>query len=115
ANVLNVVAATAGKAAAAKTKTAATAKAAKPKATPKPKAAAKSPIAPLVAGSTTAGGHWLLFILAALTIGYIIYEFRYDIRNYYYKLRGYPVGRPAPVPVVVGRGSDRADERPRRG
>ncbi len=33
---------------------------------------------------------WLLFALAGLTIGYIVYEFRYDLRNYYHRLRGYP-------------------------
>lgn len=116
-NVLGIVAAAATKTTA-KAK-AATTKAAKAKASPKPKASPKAKAAktakPLVAGSTSAGGHWLLFALAAFTIGYIIYEFRYDIRNYYFKLRGYPVGRPAPVPVTIGRGDDRAGERPGRG
>jgi len=88
-------------------------KAAKTKAAAKPKVA-KSVLKPLLAGTTSPGGRWLLYILAGLTIAYIIYEFRYDVRNYYYKLRGYPVGRLAPVPVAQGRGSDRADQRPRR-
>lgn len=94
-------------------KTAAKTSTAKPKATPKVKAAkttkAKSPVKSLLAGTTSPGGRWLLYVLAGLTLAYIIYEFRYDIRNYYYKLRGYPVGRPAPVPVAIGRGSDRAN------
>ncbi len=98
-------------------------------AAPKVKAAAKTKAAtkvkaaktakakttkPLLAGTTSSGGRWLLYILAGLTLGYIIYEFRHDIRNYYYKLRGYPIGRPALVPVPAGRGSDRADQRPGR-
>ncbi len=86
-----------------------------PKAAKSSKASTTKSTSPLVAGATSTGGHWLLFTLAALTIGYIIYEFRYDIRNYYFQLRGYPVGRPAPVPATVGRGSDRAGERPGRG
>ncbi len=46
--------------------------------------------APLVASTSTPGNNrWLLFVLAGLTIGYIIYEFRYDLRNYYHQLRGY--------------------------
>jgi len=97
----------------AKTKTAAAKKTAKPKAAAKAKTTKSS--SPLVAGSTTTGGRWLLFILAALTIGYIIYEFRYDIRNYYFKLRGYPGSRPAPLPAAVGRGDGRAGERLGRG
>ena len=39
---------------------------------------------PLIAGTSTGGGRWLLFVLAGLTIGYIIYEFRHDLRNYYH-------------------------------
>jgi len=110
--------ATAAKATAKTVKTITTKAPAKPK-TPTVKAAAKPKVSksgakPLLAGTTTTGGRWLLFILAGLTIAYIIYEFRYDIRNYYYKLRGYPIGRLAPVPVVEGRGSDRTHQRPRR-
>ena len=78
--------------------------AAKPKASPKAKAAKTSPDTALLAGSTSSGGFWLLFTLAGLTIAYIIYEFRYDIRNFYYKLRGYPgVGRPVGE-TALGRG-----------
>lgn len=90
----------------AKAKAAAAKKGVKVKAAAKPKIKNTS-TKPLLAGATTAGGRWLLFVLAALTIGYIIYEFRYDLRNYYYKIRGYPIGRPAPVKVAARRGSHR--------
>jgi len=80
-------------------KAVAKAKSASSKAAAKPKLA-KAGSKPLLAGTTTTGGRWLLFILAGLTIAYIIYEFRYDIRNYYYKLRGYPSSRLAPVPIT---------------
>ncbi len=113
-NVLVAPGTAAAVAKAVKAKAAAKPKTTKAKAAAKPKAS-KSTVKPVLAAATTPGGRWLLIILASLTIAYIIYEFRYDLRNYYYKLRGYPVGRPAPVPVAVGRGSDRADERPRRG
>jgi hypothetical protein len=79
--------------------------------TTKAKAATKTST-PLVAAATTTGGHWLLFALAGLTIGYIIYEFRYDLRNCYFRLRGYPGRGATPREAVAGRGSDRADERP---
>jgi len=95
---------TAGKAkAVAKPKTTKVAKAAKVK-------AAKANSKPLLAGATTTGGRWLLIILAGLTIAYIIYEFRYDLRNYYFKLRGYPGGGPAAGRAIVGPGGNRAGE-----
>ncbi len=77
-----------------KAKTTKTAKTSKPK--------------PLLAGLAAPGGPWLLFALAGLTIGYIIYEFRYDLRNYYYRLRGYTKpGRPSGQ-MLKGRGGHRA-------
>lgn len=99
--------AAAAKAAAAKTTKVKAAKTVKAKAAAKTKAA-KTKNPPLIAASTTSGGQWLLLTLAGLTIAYIIYEFRYDIRNFYRKLRGNTVGRPATVPIPVGRGDDRA-------
>jgi hypothetical protein len=117
ANARADILAAAAKAAAAKAATAKTkATAAKAKAAAKPKAAksTKTTAKPALAAATSTGGRWLLFILAGLTLAYIIYEFRYDLRNYYYKLRGNPGGRPALVPVADGRGSDRADQRPGR-
>jgi hypothetical protein len=97
-------AAKAPKAAAAKKAT--TKAAAKPKATAKPKKAAAKKPAPLVAGVAKASGPWLLFVLAGLTICYAIYEFRYDIRNYYYRLRGYTSRGRQARPAAAGRGSD---------
>jgi hypothetical protein len=38
-------------------------------------------------------GTWLLFALAGLTIAYVIYEFRYDLRHFYHQLRGYTGSR----------------------
>jgi hypothetical protein len=117
ASVEAAAAAAAAKSKAAKAKAASKPKTTKAKAAAKPKAtkATKTSTKPLLAGATTPGGRWLLYILAGLTIGYIIYEFRYDIRNYYYKLRGYPIGGPAPVPVLAEASDDRALERSRRG
>ena len=60
------------------------------------------------------GGYWLLFALAGLTIAYVIYEFRYDLRNLYFKFRGYPETRDQTRQAPAGRGSDRAGERPGR-
>ncbi len=59
-------------------------KAAKVKA-PKAKAGATS----LTAASQSSGlaAKWLIIGLATLTIGYAIYEFRYDIQNFYQRLR----------------------------
>lgn len=59
-----------------------------PKAT-KIKKTAKAPQTALVAASTNHSGSWLLIVLAVLTIGYAIYEFRYDVRNYYHISRRY--------------------------
>jgi cell division septation protein DedD len=67
----------------AKTK-AATAKAAK-----SPKAKASASPKPMAAAAAKPSGTWLLFALAALTIAYVIYEFRYDLRNFYLRIRGY--------------------------
>jgi hypothetical protein len=52
------------------------------------------------AAGTTPGGRWLLFALAGLTIAYVIYEFRYDLQNFYFKLRSYP-GRRRPTGPVA--------------
>ncbi len=114
-NILSAVSAAAAKPkATAKAKVAAKAKTTKAKAAAKLKTA-KSTAKAMLAGTTSKGGRWLLFILASLTIGYIIYEFRNDIRNYYYKLRGYPTGRLAPIQAVEGRGGNRTNQRSRRG
>ncbi len=64
----------------------------------------------LLAAATSPGGSWLLFALAGLTIAYIIYEFRYDLRNLYFKLRRHPAFGRTPQPVAPGRGSDRASQ-----
>lgn len=53
-----------------------------------------------VAAGTTPGGRWLLFALAGLTIAYVIYEFRYDLQNFYFKLRSYPSRRRPTGPVA---------------
>jgi len=53
-----------------------------------------SAAAPAAAAASTTGGRWLLFTLGGLTIAYVIYEFRHDLRNYYFKLRGHAGGRP---------------------
>lgn len=59
--------------------------------TTKAKAAAKTVKAPKTAGTLVAGAaqqaagmgaKWLIIGLAALTMGYAIYEFRYDLQNY---------------------------------
>jgi hypothetical protein len=78
----------------------------KAKATPKPKKAAAKKTTALVAGVAKASGPWLLFVLAGLTICYAIYEFRYDIRNYYYRLRGYTGRGRQTRPAPAGRGRD---------
>jgi hypothetical protein len=51
---------------------------------------------------TTPGGRWLLFALAGLTIAYVIYEFRYDVQNFYFKLRGHPGRRRAAGQAAPG-------------
>ncbi len=121
ANIITAITAPSAASSAAKTGTTTTKKSTtskttttKPKASTAPKAtkatATKTTSSPLVASATTTGGHWLLFILAALTIAYIIYEFRYDLQNYYFKLRSYPARRPAIVEIPVRRGGDRTHE-----
>lgn len=79
---------TAGKKAAAKK--AGKPKAAKVKAAKKPKAAKKknsSPQVVQIAGARLQPTTWLIILLAILTIGYAIYEFRHDIRNLYLRLK----------------------------
>ena len=108
---------TATKASAApKAKTAPKATAAsKPKSAPKAKAdkAAKTSKTskPLVAGASNGGGRWLLFVLVGLTIGYIIYEFRHDLQNFYHQFRSNPSfgGKTSQTPPR--RGNDRVIER----
>lgn len=56
--------------------------------TSKPAATASSHA--LLANTASPNTPWLLFALGALTIGYIIYEFRHDLLSYYHRLRGYP-------------------------
>jgi hypothetical protein len=55
----------------------------------KPKKAVKTPKPALVASATNRSGSWLLITLAAFSIGYAIYEFRYDVRNYYHITKRY--------------------------
>ncbi|HSH31792.1 MAG TPA: lamin tail domain-containing protein [Candidatus Saccharimonadales bacterium] len=74
---------TAAKATAAKAKKAAAAK--------KPAAAKASSIKaafePRVAAANSADSGWLLIAAIGLTIAYAIYEFRYDLQNYFYRAR----------------------------
>ncbi len=118
ANVLTAPAVTPAASAAkasSKTTTGAKAKAAsttKAKAT-KAAATGTSAPSPLVAAATTSGGHWLLFALAGLTIAYIVYEFRYDVRNLYFRLRGHPGSGKALGKIAQRWGSGRTNERPR--
>jgi hypothetical protein len=91
--------------------TASKAKAATTKAAKSAKTTATKTAAELAGAGTTPGGQWLLFALAGLTIAYVIYEFRYDLRNFYYRLRGYPGRGRAASQTAAGRGSDRARER----
>jgi hypothetical protein len=93
-------------------------KAAKATKTPKAKkAAVKTKSAankkPLVSKVTS--GPWLIWLLIGLTICYCVYEFRYDLRSYYHRLRGYPNRGRAPRPDLEGWGDDRASQRPGRG
>jgi hypothetical protein len=71
--------------------------------------------ASLLATSGTASGQWLLFVLAGLTIAYVIYEFRYDLQNLYFRLRGHPGSGAAASQTATRGGSDRVDQRPGRG
>ena len=89
-----------------------------PKATKTPQASAapKAKAAkPLVAGTSTSNGHWLLFVLVGLTIAYIIYEFRHDLLGYYHDIRRNAGARRTVGPIGLGRGNNRATERPGRG
>jgi hypothetical protein len=115
ANVLAAVAPAAAK----QPKAAAIAKTTKPKAATSKSTKAKtsnSP-APNVAAASIPkpSATWLLFALAGLTIAYVIYEFRYDLRHLYYRLRGYPGGRPAAGEATARRGSHRTPKRSGRG
>jgi hypothetical protein len=85
-----------------KAKAAAGAKTAKPKTTK----ASSIKSSPVLAAADTPTGHWLLFALAGITIAYVIYEFRYDLRNFYFRLRGYPGRGTTPGQTAQGRGSD---------
>lgn len=86
--------------------TASKAKAGSAKATPKPASTAQA----VLANTTSPSAPWLLFALAALTIGYIIYEFRHDLLSYYHRLRGY-TRRSRPVSLAAeGRDGYRAGE-----
>jgi hypothetical protein len=118
-NVMQEPSVTAGspaKPASSKASSSSKAKTSTAKATKAPKAttaSAKTTSDP--AAGTTPGGHWLLFALAGLTIAYVIYEFRYDIQNFYYRLRGYPGRSRAPGQTAQrGRGR-RTGERSGRG
>lgn len=64
----------------------------KPKKSPAPKAKlAKSSNqnAPIPVSQRKTSGYTLILILLGLTICYVIYEFRYDIRHTYHRLRGH--------------------------
>jgi hypothetical protein len=52
-----------------------------------PKSAKSS--APVTAAFHKTSGHTLILILLGLTICYVIYEFRYDLRHYYHRFRGH--------------------------
>ena len=57
---------------------------------PKPKSTkSSSQTAPAPAAFHKTSGHTLILILLGLTICYVIYEFRYDIRHTYFRLRGH--------------------------
>jgi hypothetical protein len=49
---------------------------------------------------------WLIIVLAVLTIGYALYEFRHDLRNYYYKFRANRRHRGGDRSFPRGRGDD---------
>lgn len=96
-------------------KAAKTPKPAKPKAvkTTKPKPttakAKKSSGAPLSAALAAAdqpSGHWLLITLAALTLGYILFEFRYDLQNLIYRAKGYRQARRTAGRAAARRGGN---------
>ncbi len=63
-------------------------KATKPK-TSKAKKSTTTPQTALVASANNYSGTWLLIGLAMLSIGYAIYEFRHDVRNYYHITKRY--------------------------
>ncbi|HUC20377.1 MAG TPA: lamin tail domain-containing protein [Candidatus Polarisedimenticolaceae bacterium] len=74
--------------AAAKTKKAAVPKMAKPKPPKKAKAAPANLAAiPVAESRSLQPATWLIISLAVLTIGYALYEFRYDLHHLYHKLR----------------------------
>ena len=64
-------------------------KVAKPKKSAAPKPKTSSAVAPAPAAFHKTAGHTLILILLGLTICYVIYEFRYDIRHTYFRLRGH--------------------------
>jgi hypothetical protein len=57
--------------------------------TSKAKIAKTSSASPISAALHKTSGHTLILILLGLTICYVIYEFRYDIRHTYHRLRGH--------------------------
>jgi hypothetical protein len=85
------------------------AKAAAKKTTKRKKAAKTKPLSSLphlVAERNLQPANWLIIILAALTIGYAIYEFRHDIYNLYHRLRGHPQAGSDYRSAASGRGDD---------
>ncbi|HSX41328.1 MAG TPA: lamin tail domain-containing protein [Candidatus Saccharimonadales bacterium] len=102
-NILLAPVVVSAKTSSAKTTTAhkAAAKAAKPKAVKKSAIdkhkTAKAKVAgvstPKVSPATIHASAWLIAGLAVLTIAYASYEFRYDIRNFYYRFRGHKRSR----------------------
>lgn len=76
----------------------------KPRKVAKPKTASSVP--QLVADRSLQPANWLIIILATLTIGYAIYEFRYDIYNLYHRLRGHPPIGPDSRSTAPGRRDD---------
>ncbi len=85
---------------------AATKTAAKPKSTTKTKTAktatAKSATTKADSAPVSAAT-WLIIVIATLTIGYAIYEYRQDIERLYHKLRGNSQDRPEIRPVDARR------------
>jgi hypothetical protein len=78
------------------TKAAKSPKPAKPKAakkakviTAKAKKSSSTPFSAAFTGANTASGHWLLLALAGGTLAYILFEFRYDLQNLFYRAKGY--------------------------
>ncbi len=60
------------------------------------KAKAPARTASLASAERPRQANWLLLVALGLTIGYILYEFRHDLRNLYYRARGHASSRRTP-------------------